>query len=111
MEVRFLRYRKIIKTRIMRTHTTFESARRYARNIAAAHLNLYRAFGRRDIDRVLSIIVRMSLENVWLLCIIAVLVSLVAGFFKPHCFVTAFLLFICSGIIRGIIEGERCTKN
>lgn len=77
------------------------------RNTKALNKRLALAIRHRSVDEILKATI-LYIENAgWLFCILSTLTLIVAGFFKPHCFLMAFFYFIISGVIRANIEENK----
>jgi len=89
----------------MRTNRNI--AAQLLRNTKALNKRLALAIRHRSVDEILKATI-LYIENAgWLFCILSALSLVVAGFFKPHCFIMAFFYFIISGFIRAEIEDNK----
>ena len=77
------------------------------RNTKALYKRLVLSIRHNDADEIIKASVLLIENAGWLLCVISTLALIVVGFFKPHCFITAFVSYILSGIIRANIEDNK----
>lgn len=87
---------------ILRTVRTiaYEAGRKFYRNALALIKRFVRAVRHRDADEITLAVAAISTEALWLLMWACAVTCLVAGFFKPHCFVTAAFFVIIATILR-----------
>lgn len=74
--------------------------RKFGRNWLALNKRVLRAIRHRDEEELLTSIIRLTNETVWSLCWLLAAVCFVAGFVKPHCFVTAIFFVILAALWR-----------
>lgn len=87
--------------------TSRNKVERVLRNTRALIGRLALAVRHRDEAEVLKATIMLVENSAWMLCVLSVAACLVAGFFKPHCFVMAGVCLVVAGIIRANIEDFR----
>lgn len=92
----------------MKTERNF--AVQLLRNGKAVFKRIRIAIRHRDEGEILDSFVNLFEEGAWLFCEIAFLSCLVAGFFKPHCFITAAFYYILILIIRSNIRDRKSSR-
>ena len=69
--------------------------RQYGRNTKAVCKRIRRAIGHRNLPEVASSVARLLVGILWTICVLCTAACLVAGFYKPHCFVMAVFYAVC----------------
>lgn len=86
-------------------HSIYRSARKFWRNNLALLKRIQLAWWHRDEEELLNAILHLMMEGVRVVIIAGFYTCLVAGFFKPHCFITAlFYLFLIAIVNTTIAE-------
>lgn len=84
----------------------YKALRKFGRNTLALFKRIILACRHRDEEEILKAILRLSLEGTWAFLWMLVPVCFVAGFFKPHCFITTVGLVIVAMLVRTTIVDE-----
>ena len=80
--------------------------RRMGRNTVALVKRIVLACRHREEEEILRAILRLMMESTWAFLWMLVPVCFVAGFFKPHCFITTVGLVIVAMMFRTLIMDE-----
>ena len=86
--------------------TVWSAIRKFGRNTLALIKRIILACRHRDEEEILKAFLRLMMEGTWSFLWMLVPVAFVAGFFKPHCFITTFGLVIVAMLMRTLIVDE-----
>lgn len=81
--------------------------KRLGRNALALLKRLVHAWSSGSEDAVACAILNIMEETMWLFCAVCLLVSFIAGFWKPWCFATCIMFGILTAIVRSNIKDRR----
>ena len=85
----------------------FRSARKFWRNNLALLKRIQLAWNHGNEDEIINALITLMEEGIRCLLIVAFYACLVAGFFKPHCFITALFYIILIAVWNSNIKDRR----